>query len=1158
MDGKTILTGFFGSVLGQPRNNIARINADGTLDTAFNPNANNEVDTITILPDGKIIIGGFFTTVGGTGRIGIARLTADGTLDPAFNLNVNSTVRSVALQPDGKILLGGDFTSIGGIVRNRLARVAADGTLDLNFNPNVERGDILNMAVQADGRIVLGGRFSRVGGQQRERIARIAADGTLDAGFNPGASGTVRCVALQPDGRILLAGEFTSFRSGTGPRYIARLNADGTVDHSFNAGADRYVRSVSLQTDGRILFGGDFASVRGQPRSRIARINSNSTLDTGFNPNPNANANFVGLVYSVTVRADGNVLLGGGFSTMGGTPRFNFAMLLNDPASQDLKAADSSQVHWSREGSSPEVSQTTFELSTDGGISYTPLPGNVNRIGSTANWQLTGLSLPASGHLRARGRTSGGYTRGGSFLIESVTSFGTGSLPTVMAISPGSGSTTGGDRVTITGSHLSGTTAVTIGGMPASGVIVLNATTINAITPARGAGAADVRVATPGGTSAPGISYAYAAPTVTPNAANRVSTAARLTITGNNFSNTPGKNSIRFTPSGSGTVTAATATSLSISNVSGLMLGPLHAVVHTDGLSSGAAVPVATIISPGLGDLDLLDIYMEGRGVGAAAVQPDGQLIIGGSFTSIKGQPRNNIARLNNEGTLDMGFNPNVGGSVNSVLVQADGKILLGGSFTSVGGTGRNNIARLAADGTLDQGFNPNVNGFVSSLALQADGNILIGGSFTSVGGTDRSKIARVTADGTLDQGFNPNVNGFVSSMAVQADGKILLGGGFYTVGGAQRSNIARVTADGTLDPGFNPNADSQVSMLAVQADGKILLGGYFNTVGGIGRSAFARVNADGTLDPGFNPNANGAVYSVAVQADGKILLGGESNLVAGRSNFTRVTAGGTLDPSFNPNVEGGIISIIALQADGKILLGGDFTTVGGTGRDSFARLFNDPAAQSLGSQDITQALWTRGGSAPEVSQVTFELSTNGGTSYTPLPGTATRVDNTANWKLTGLSLPAVGQLRARGRTTDGSSSGLVEYVAAFPVAPNSLEIWRQTHFGTTANTSAAADTFDFDDDGLVNLIEYAFALNPTQNSAGQIPLPDVAAGTATYSFAQPAGVSGIVYRAEWSPTLLPGSWIAIPDTGTAPQHVFSVQAVGQTSIFTRLAVTAP
>ena len=86
-------------------------------------------------------------------------------------------------------------------------------------------------------------------------------------------------------------------------------------------------------------------------------------------------------------------------------------------------------------------------------------------------------------------------------------------------------------------------------------------------------------------------------------------------------------------------------------------------------------------------------------------------------------------------GGLDDTFAPDVDNFVNSVVVQGDGKILIGGLFTTVGGQTRNRVARLNADGTLDTSFNPDVNNAVSSVVVQGDGKILIGGGFTSVGG---------------------------------------------------------------------------------------------------------------------------------------------------------------------------------------------------------------------------------------------------------------------------------------------------------------------------------------------------------------------------------------------------------------------------------------
>ena len=156
-------------------------------------------------------------------------------------------------------------------------------------------------------------------------------------------------------------------------------------------------------------------------------------------------------------------------------------------------------------------------------------------------------------------------------------------------------------------------------------------------------------------------------------------------------------------------------------------------------------------------------------------VQSDGKVLIGGNFTAITpegGVPvtRNYIARLNPDGTLDTAFNPNASGGlptvVGSIALQADGKILVGGEFTSIGGQMRNRIARLDATTGAADSFNPNANGRLHAIAVQADGKILAGGDFqgaNSIGGAARNWIARLDPMTGLADSFNPTPNRYLS-----------------------------------------------------------------------------------------------------------------------------------------------------------------------------------------------------------------------------------------------------------------------------------------------------------------------------------------------------------------------------------------------------------
>jgi uncharacterized delta-60 repeat protein len=251
--------------------------------------------------------------------------------------------------------------------------------------------------------------------------------------------------------------------------------------------------------------------------------------------------------------------------------------------------------------------------------------------------------------------------------------------------------------------------------------------------------------------------------------------------------------------------------------------------------------------------------------------------------------------------------------------IGSDSKVLLGGAFTSVGGQTRNRIARLDANGDLDSGFNPGVSGGASpvvySIAVQGNNFVLLGGDFTTVAGQNRNRVARLTAGGGLDNGFNPNVSGgtapVVHSVVVQPDGKIVIAGKFTTVVGSDeltfgRNHVARLKTDGTVDTGnsgFDPGnavggTDPVVYSVAVQSDGKVVVAGQFTTVITIEGNQFinsmhvSRLHSNGSVDGSFRPGPLGQVSqygtkhsdinitpyvrSVAMQADGLIVIGGE------------------------------------------------------------------------------------------------------------------------------------------------------------------------------------------------------------------------------------------------------------------------------------------
>jgi uncharacterized delta-60 repeat protein len=471
--------------------------------------------------------------------------------------------------------------------------------------------------------------------------------------------------------------------------------------------------------------------------------------------------------------------------------------------------------------------------------------------------------------------------------------------------------------------------------------------------------------------------------------------------------------------------------------------------------------------------------------VNSAVRQVDGKLVIVGQFTAVNGVARLNIARLNADGSVDTGFDPNPNtttSSLNGVLVQPDGKLVVYGRFANfrpnkTGATvPRQFLARLNEDGTVDESLNLELDGTVDSAALQADGKLIIGGVFNFVKGTPRFGIARILADGSLDAAFDPRPDGGANCVAVQPDGKILLGGDFTSLRPNQsalttRLRIARLTAAGELDTGFDPAADSFVDSIAVQADGKILVGGRFSSfspngaVTPIPRERFARLNADGTVDTSVRADLSNdegfpaSVWSSIAQADGKFLIAGSfdeyrpQTLNVGaslaRRGLLRFEAGGALDIGFDAKMNGKLFGV-ALQGDGGILPCGDFTKVAGSTRTGIARLQSGRVSQSLVVTGTTKVEWVRSGSAPLVSWALFEKSTDNGATWTAL-GAGTQVGMTPNWELTGLSLSANTAIRVRGAAPSGKDNGSSSLIQQVALAP---EVGTDTASQTTPDSA--------------------------------------------------------------------------------------------------------
>jgi uncharacterized delta-60 repeat protein len=295
-----------GKILIGQSTTVRRLTATGSPDPTFTPpSLNGHVSSVAVLTDGKILICGGWTVANNEARGRVLRLNADGTIDPSFNaapgLTFDDYPYVVAGAPGGKVFVGGYFTKINGVTRNKLARLNPDGTFDEGFDP-VGRGggsNVYAMAVQPDGKVIAAGFGT----------SRYNTDGSTDNTFHGGQVVTysaILAVQLKPDGKVFIGGQFTAI-DGVPRSHVAQLNPDGTLDTSFDPGTglDQTPLSVAMQPDGKVLTGGGFTVYNGAVVNRIARLNTDGSLDTTFASPLGAGDD----VYSLRVQPDGKVVV---------------------------------------------------------------------------------------------------------------------------------------------------------------------------------------------------------------------------------------------------------------------------------------------------------------------------------------------------------------------------------------------------------------------------------------------------------------------------------------------------------------------------------------------------------------------------------------------------------------------------------------------------------------------------------------------------------------------------------------------------------------------------------------------------------------------------------------------------------------------------------
>ncbi|MEW6657912.1 MAG: delta-60 repeat domain-containing protein [Thermodesulfobacteriota bacterium] len=759
-----------------------------------------------------------------------------------------------------------------------------DGALDPSFNPGVGATSVPMLwwhtnYTDGSGKMMIIGAFREMGGASRTCIARVFGDGTLDPSFNApldtSSSAVNGCILLNPNDpntQMLICGDF-SIPSASGTYYgVARLNADGSVDstfaHAFSAGDG--VQAFGRQSSGKIVVGGYALQVNGYAGSAyyLLRLNADGSVDTTY-PMRSAPG---GAVHSMQVYPASDPNFPNQVRVFGDIPR------ISDPTHWDYIvrfSSDGNSVLWSL--GDERVNGTIIGLISQGS----------NLIIYGAFTQVDGVSR------NGIARFLPDWTLDPSFNI------GTGANGHVK-------------RVTVSGTKL-----------------VLNGY-FNSFN---------------------GTACGY---------------LVRLNTDGsvdNTFNVGAGADDRIW-----GVILQGDGTWVLLGAFQSFNGSPRQCLAALDNAGNLSSRFASFTVGYATSQAKVYDVkYYWWNTEGGP------KIIVGGSFSGYGGKLHQRAARVNGNGTPVSSFRAGAGPApVYGLGYQvSDGKMLIAGKFgTATGYVGRTGLARLNNDGTVDLTFNPvlaKADGTLPDLyhvqAWNPNGRILVGGDFASVNGVARSGIAALNANGTLDATFNfnpasmPGLTNIIIQGAADDDGGAFAIVGKATYSGQTCGFLARLNADGSLDTTFanDPSPvphvvifDGEVRAMTGEEGGRLYVGGDFtHIIGGNNptRNYLARFSQNGILDNTFAPTGpNGPVYALRNQwNDNKVLVGGAFTTYNGvaRNNIARFKPeGGALDTSFNPG-SGANGPVYAIDWDGsrKAVIGGEFTTYNGVSRPRIAQI---------------------------------------------------------------------------------------------------------------------------------------------------------------------------------------------------------------------------
>lgn len=852
-DDSILIGGVFTHYNGTPRNGILKLYSDGSLDPNFAPSGLagtlRYVMKITIQGDGKILIGGGFTSVNGTFRNNIARLNANGSLDTTFSANsigLNS-VMDIKQAADGKIYVGGNplTTSDTG-----LRRLYENGAIDTSFIPALgANSGIHAILLLPNGNILAGGFTELEPLGYNDYLAALTPTGQIDTTFmaNMGTGPNGYCgyeLLEAPNGKILVASRFSRF-NGQPRAAIARLFADGTPDTSFAplpyTGTDSFLThfyGAAYQQDGKIVAGGWF--------DHVSDPNLETYNLTRFEGDTVSGPGTIRWTTSSAQTAEGNTvtLTATRFGGITGAVSVDYSTSNGTASAASDFISVSGTFSWAAgTGGSKSVVITTLQDTDDeGGENFT-----------------VALSSPTGGATIAPGQGTATVTildddTDPVFILHPQSSTGIATLSATF-----SGAASHALPITYQWFKDGSTTPIGTSSVlnlanlqPSSaGSYVLRATITDPQTNlprSVDSTPAILTVVEPPGsrdlTFTPGTGFGSQVNKILMLADGSAIVGGTFT----QYSGTPSNYLAKLSPAGA-LVTpwpaSGTGPSSEVRDISPTTGGKFLIAGTFTTVSGTSQQGIARINADGSHDATFVRTV-----TGAARVVrtlSDGTILAGFDSGSL------GLRKFNSTGTELASFVPfGSNTAIYDIVVQADDKILVAAYRNNPSNSRIGVLYRLLPDLTPDPDFNiastnTASNAILYDIAQDTSGRIYLAGSFNSVNGVSRGNLARLQPNGTLDQDYSPTITSAVRTLFAQDDGRLLIGGDFTTVDGVSRPRIARLLPNARLDSGFFPGTGANQAVLTLDRSpsGQILMGGFFTTFSGATVGYIARMNGD-------------------------------------------------------------------------------------------------------------------------------------------------------------------------------------------------------------------------------------------------------------------------------------------------------------------------